>query len=158
MTSVQEDRIKLSADGEVQLFRIDLRNNGGVLRFKADNDVTWQGNLYEGSAVQMSGYKRTADEEVSRPTLTMANPAGILTAHAQSGRLERSIVTRYKVLYQNLVNNLNIFEQDTWYISRVVAITKVSIVVELRNPVDGPNFVTPARMYIPPEFPAVSLQ
>lgn len=156
MTEIADDRVKLSADGIVHLYKIELRA-GGTVRVKSDNDATWQGNLYEGTLVEMSGYKRTSDEEVTRPTLTLANPDHILTVQVNLGNLEKSIVTHYMVLYNNLINNLNIYEQDSWYISRVVGVTDIAVVCELRNPIDGPNILTPARMYIPPEFPAVSL-
>lgn len=156
MTTIAEDRVKLTADGIVELVQIELAL-GGTLRLKNNDTVTWQGNEWEGLALQFQGYGNSADEELSRPTLSIANPEGVLSQYILSGQLEKSIVKRIRVLRQNLLADLNIFEQQSWYISRVITVNKLMASFELRNPLDGPNFLCPARMFLPPDFPAVSL-
>jgi phage-related protein len=156
MTAIEEDRVKLTADGVVQLFKIDLRN-GSTLRLKANNTASWQSQTWEGIAIMMQGVKKSASEELSRPQLTIANKDHIFTQYVNQGVLEKSIVTRYRVLKSNFDGNINLYEQATWYIARVIGVTNANVTVELRNPIDGPTVITPARMYLPPEFPAVSL-
>lgn len=153
---IEADRVKLTADGVVQLFKIDLRN-GSTLRLKNDNTASWQSQTWEGIALMMQGVKRSANEELSRPTLAIANKDHIFSQYVNQGILEKSVVTRYRVLKTNFDSNINLFEQATWYIARVVGVTNANVTVELRNPIDGPTVLTPARMYLPPEFPAVSL-
>jgi lambda family phage minor tail protein L len=156
MTTIAEDRVKLEADGIVELYRIDLAT-GGSLFLKADDTVTWQGHEWEGTAIQLTGYTNSSDEEVSRPKLTVANPEGIFSAYVLSGVLEKSLVRQMRVLRTHILADLNIFTQRSWYISQVVSVNKTMVQMELRNPIDGPNFLAPARMFLPPEFPAVSL-
>lgn len=156
MTSIADDRVKLTADGIVELVRVELAT-GGTLFLKNNDTVTWQGHSWEGVAMQFQGYANSSDEELSRPTLSIANPDGILSQYILNGALEKSVVKRIRVLRANLLANQNIFEQQSWYISRVVSVNKTMAVFELRNPIDGPNFQCPARMYLPPDFPAVQL-
>jgi lambda family phage minor tail protein L len=156
MVTHAEDRVKLEADGIVDLFKIELRD-GGTLRLKNNDTVTWQGASWEGIAIQLSGVHSSTDGELSRPTLTLANPQGVLSQYIINGHLEKSIVKRQRVLKQNLDLNLNIYEQQSWFISRVASINKLTVSFELRNPIDGPNFLSPYRMFLPPDFPAVSI-
>lgn len=156
MVDIVEDRYKLTAEGIVELFKIELLN-GGVIRIKANNTVSWQGHSYEGYAVQMTGVNTSSDEELSRPNLALANPDGIFSAFIIGGTLEKALVTRYLILKANLDANLNVAEAQSWYVSRVVSLNKISCQLELRNPIDGPQFLCPARMFIPPEFKTVGL-
>jgi lambda family phage minor tail protein L len=157
MTTHAEDSVKLEADGIIDLYRIDLTSGGGTLFLKANDTVTWQGHTWEGIAIQLSGYANSSDEEMSRPQLTVANPEGVLSQYVLNGHMEKALVKRIRVLRQNLLANLNIFDQQSWYVIRVSSVNRVMIAFELRNPIDGPNFLCPARMFLPPEFPAVSL-
>lgn len=157
MSTLEEDRLKLSADGIVELFEITLAGGAGTLYLKSNNTVTWQGHTWEGIAIQLTGYGNTSEEELSRPSLSIANPNGILSQYIINGHLEKSLVKRKRVLLEHITGNQNIFQQQSWYISRVTQINKTIASFELRNPIDGPNILCPARMFIPPEFPGVSL-
>jgi len=150
------DRVKLTSEAIVELFRLELIG-GGTIFLKNDNTVTWQGHTWEGLALNVTGYSNNSDQELSRPTLSIANPEGILSQYIISGAMEKAIVKRIRVLKSNLDSNLNIFEQHSWYISRVIVINKAVISFELRNPVDGPQFQLPPRKFLPPEYPAVRL-
>jgi lambda family phage minor tail protein L len=156
MVTHAEDRVKLEADGIVDLFKIELRT-GGVLRLKNNDDATWQGFTWEGVAINLSGVHSSSDGEMSRPTLVLANPQGVLSQYIINGYLEKSVVKRIRVLRQNLDGNVNLFDQQSWFISRVASINRANVRFELRNPIDGPNFLCPYRMFLPPDFPAVSL-
>lgn len=149
---------KLTADAEVDLFTVKLRNEDTLYRFKEGQTKTWQGNIYEGVAVKMSGDTRTADGEESKPQLMVMNPLGIFNLPAKRGDLDLAFVTRRRVLLANLENDVNLYEQRMWQIGRVgQLISGQSITFELKNLTEGANFQIPVRIYMPPEFPTVSL-
>lgn len=149
---------KLTADALVDLYQITLKDSPTVFRFKNDNTVTWRGNEYEGMACKLSGDSRTADGEESRASLQILNPLGIFNLPAMAGDLDLAVMIRKRVLRQHIDSNTNIFEQRMWYVGRVrELISGQSITLELRNMTEGANFQIPVRMYIPPEFPLVSL-
>lgn len=168
-----EDAQKLIADGIVQLYEIKLANNT-YLHLKPDNSVTWNGYDWMGIPTLFEGYSTAQADSYSRPTLSMANPDYINEndGNARSslsalvlptedypyGLLNRAIVNRYLVLYDDLINDRPIYQKKTWIIWFIKTINRNVIQVELRNPMDGVNFDVPARMYIPPEFPFVSLK
>lgn len=153
-----EEGLKLTADALIDLFAIVLVDNITTFRFKADNTATWQGNTYTGVAIQMSGDRRSSDNEESRPTLRIMNPNGIFNKPALLGRLDRAIVVRRRVLGRHLEADANISQQRMWYIERVKELVSDQFIgLELRSLADGPAFQLPARIYTPPEFPSVTL-
>jgi len=160
-----QDSQKLTADGLVDLFEItldawrndfDYSNNTKVF-IKANNTVIWQGNTYEGIGLRFSGAGNSADEQVSRPAFQVANPDGLFTSLVVNGRLEAALVTRKRVLKTDLDANVNQFQVQTWRVSRIASVTKTIITLELRDQLDGQTFLVPARIYMPPTFPLVSL-
>jgi hypothetical protein len=168
-----EDAQKLIADGIVQLYEIKLANNT-YLHLKPDNSVQWNGETWAGLPILFEGYSTAQGDSYSRPTLSIANPDTINEndGNARStlsslvlptedypyGLLNRAIVNRYLVLYDDIVNDRPIYQKKTWVIWFIKTINKNLIQVELRNPMDGVNFDVPARMYIPPEFPFVTFK
>lgn len=168
-----EDAQKLVADGIVQLYEIKLINNTYIY-IKPDNSVTWNGKDWLGLPILFEGYSSAQGDSYARPTLSVANPDYIneQDGNARSsfsslvlptkeypyGLLNRAVVNRYLVLYDDLVNNRPIYQKKTWIIWFIKTINKNMIQVELRNPMDGVNFDVPARMYIPPEFPFVTIK
>lgn len=147
---------QLTADAVVLMFKITLVS-GGIIRIKNNNNVTWQGQTFEGVPLTISGLSFTASEEVSRPTLTIANPAGVYSSLVRDRLLERATVLQYRVLYQHIVANTNIFASRTWKIARSPSFNKHSITLELRDQLDGQPFMVPSRFFTPPEFPTVSI-
>jgi phage-related protein len=135
-----------------------LKNQPVIFRFKTDNTVTWQGQLYEGMATRMTGDTRSADGEESRPILQVMNPFGIFNKAALQGQLDQATVIRRRVLRDHVEKDVNISEQRMWYVGRIrELISGQSITFELRNMTEGANFQVPCRMFIPPEFPMVTL-
>jgi len=155
-TTHLEDAQKLTADGIVELFEITL-GDGSVLRLKLNDDVTWQGNSYEGIHIKISGTSRSSDDEKIRPKLTIANPDGVFSFYVGQGHLDAATIVRYRVLRTHIDTDQNIFRKETWKVRRPVVVNKTVIVLELRNQLDGQFFLVPYRMYIPPEFKQVSL-
>lgn len=150
------DAHKLTNDGVVFLYKIQPVT-GGVVYVKADDQVTWQGNTYEGTAIQLSETSRNSDGELSRPTLTIANPLAVYSALVAAGTLDNAVITEKRVLRAHILSNSNIFSVRTWRVRRCPELNKIRVVLELRDSLDGQQFLLPGRMFIPPEFPSVSL-
>jgi phage-related protein len=153
-----EEGLKLTADAEVDLFTLSLVSAPLVFRFKNNNTATWRGDTYEGMACSMSGDRRSADEEEGRPVIRVVNPEGVFNKPAIDGMLDRAILTRKTVLLQHLDGNVNISRQRMWYVERVKELVSGQMLgLELRSMTDLPGFQLPVRMFMPPEFPTVSL-
>ncbi len=152
-----EDSKKLTADGYVYLFEILLVDNVTTIYLKNDNTVTWRGKTYDGTALQLTGVGSSADDETSRPQFGVANPASVYSSLIDQGLLEGGVVSRYKVLKAHLDDDLPIFRRQRWKISRIATLLTDIVTMELRDIMDGQVFQTPARMFIPPDFPTVSL-
>lgn len=149
---------KLTADALVDLYQLTLKNAPVVFRFKNNNTVTWRGNTYEGMACELVGDTRSADGEETRPVLRIMNPLGVFNMPAMAGDLDLAVLTRRRLLRDHMENNADIYEQRMWYVGQVrELISGQSVTLELRNMTEGANFQIPVRMYIPPEFPLVSL-
>lgn len=154
--SHRQNNEKLVADGYVELFEIVLRN-GDTIRLKENNTVQWQDKTWTGVPLSFEGYSSAAGDKLSRPVMTVVNPEGYFSTIVRDGHLLKATVTRYSVLYDDIVNNRNVFHKKVWIAWNIPQLTRDMIQVELRNPMDGVNFDVPARMYIPPEFPSVTL-
>lgn len=161
-----DEGLKLTADGEVELWEISLKNIPGngvaVLRFRdgpMDRTTSWNGKTWEHFAVKLSGYKKSAEAERSRPTLRLMNPLGVFNAPAFNRQFDGAIIQRYTVLRDHLERGLVIANNEIFFIGRVKdIIAGQSISFELRTLSDGPDQLVPARMYIPSEgFPFVTL-
>ena len=153
-----EDAQKLTgADGIVELLVLELSKGAGTFRIKDNGEGMWGGDRYEYYPFSIGGVEYKSSEEESRPTLKLANPEHLFTSSIDQGYLEKATITRYRLLRDNYDNDRDIKEERRWYVRRIVEVASTHIVVELSNLIDGPNYVVPSRMYIPPEFPVVSL-
>lgn len=155
-----ETGMGLTADAFVHFFEIRLvaAPSQPSIYFTDGPTRTWQGKEYEEAPVRLTGFSRTADEERSRPTLQILDRANLLIEFAFSGYIERARVTRKRVLRTHAEANIDISDTHMWYVSRVKeVITGQAMSVELRSLSDGPLQLIPARKYIPPEFPFVTL-
>ncbi len=148
---------KLVADGYVQLFEIKLRD-GSYLTIKDKNSVYWQETHWTGIPIIFEGWQTASSDSLSRPSLRIANPEGAFSTFIRDGLLIRAKVTRFLVLYDDILNDRNIYQSKSWVVWNNPQLTENIISLELRNPLDGVNFNVPARMYIPPEFPSVQLR
>jgi Phage-related protein len=149
---------KLTADALVDLYELSLKHEPVVFRFRDGPTVQWQGKVYEGMACTMSGDMRSSEGEESRPVLRVMNPFGIFNQAALNSDLDLAIVTRKRLLRRHLEENVNIFEQRKWYVGRVRELISGQVIsLELRSMTEGANFQIPVRMFIPPDFPFVTL-
>ena len=145
------------AEGLVELLVIELSKSGGTFRIKDNGESLWMGDRYEYYPFSVGGVDYKSSEEESRPQLTLANPEHLFTSSIDQGYLEKATITRYRVLKDNFDNNRDIKESRKWYVRRIVEVASTHIVVELSNLIDGPNYIVPSRMFIPPEFAVVSI-
>ncbi len=152
-----EDALLLDADAYIDLFQIVLSDQATQIYLKMNSGVTWQGQDYEGTGCKIENVGSYADDQTARPQLTVFNPEGIYSYLVDQGLLEGGKVVRYRVLKTHIDNDLPIYRRQQWRISRVASLRKGLIVLELRDMLDGQVFMTPARMFIPPDFPTVSL-
>jgi lambda family phage minor tail protein L len=155
-----EEAQKLTADALVDLFEITPVGTSSptVVRFRDGPQVTWQANVYESMAVRLMGYQVSADGGKSRPTLTIANPAGLFNSFVFAGYLDGAQVVRRRVLRQHLETNVNLSDPNFWYVARIKEVVAgQGITMELRSLSDGPDLVIPARKFMSPEFPFVTL-
>jgi phage-related protein len=149
---------QLTADALVDLYEIRLKFKDVIFQFKDGPQVTWQGDIYQSMACQMSGDNRAADGEESKVTLRIMNPLGIFNHAAINGDIDLATVFRYRVRANHLANNTNIFQRRMWWVGRIPELVDdQGISLELRNMTEGPNFKVPVRAYYPPEFPSVTL-
>ncbi|WP_181176981.1 MULTISPECIES: hypothetical protein [unclassified Mesorhizobium] len=149
---------KLTADGYVNLYEIQLRTEPVILRLSDSTTRTWQGQSWEMFGIQISGEKRSADGEETRPRLQLINPDGVFSTLVRQRLLDRATVIRYRLLRDHYEGDVQIYQRRMWYISRIADVTAgQSITAELRVMTEGPNSKVPARQFIPPEFPMVRL-
>lgn len=156
---------QLEADAYVWLFEIQLYPTGSLFLAR-DYTVFWQGNNYEFWGLQLTGESRNSDDQAARPQLSLANFTydvdgepikGVFSALNAQNKIEGATVIRRKVLKNHVTSNTNIKIENRWKVSRIIALTPDVVSLELRNTLDGPRFQLPARKFIPPDFPQVSL-
>jgi phage-related protein len=147
----------MDADGKVYLFEITLKTNV-QFNFKRFESVTWQGKTYEAMEIALSEIGRNSSEEAVRPTLSMANPDGLLTYSVLTGDWNNAEVVRRTVLYDDMINNRGSQVIERWSVSRITRCDYQAFALELRSPADRLNAIIPARTFNPPEFPFVTLR
>lgn len=151
------DAQKLEADGYYDLFQIVLSDGVSKLYLKMDHDTEWQGNVYEGTGIKIEGVANHASEEVSRPKLTIFNPEGVYSSLVDDGLLDGAKIIRYRVLKYDVDNDRPVYRAQQWKVSRVASLRVGAINLELRDLLDGQTFMVPYRMFMPPDFPTVSI-
>lgn len=149
------ESLKLSADRVVSLFEVRLRGIDHIVYFRDGATITWQGNQYEGMACSLTGESASSEGENARPTLTVINPANLFAPFAAAGYFDLATVIRREVLQDDLLANVNVFQQRVWIVGRPTSVKHPVMSLELRSPLDIPGFTVPNRFYMPPEFPFV---
>lgn len=153
-----EDSKKLDADAYVDLFEITLSDGVTKVYLKMNKTIVWQGHSYEGTGIKIDGVGSYADEQVARPKLTIFNPENVYSYLIDQGLIENARIVRIRVLKEHIDQDLPVARRQQWFVKRVVSVKSNFIGLELRDMLDGQNFLTPGRMFIPPEFKSVSLQ
>ena len=156
-SSIVDSSFELAPDALVSLFEIELKN---LVRFylTPTKQVVWQANTYEEIPCARSDVSQESDGKRSRPKFSFVNPAGLFSVQIQDGLLDGASITRIRILKADLDADNDFAVREQYRVSKILTLNKDMVTVELRDVLDGHNFVLPARGYYPPEFPHVRLQ
>lgn len=154
-----EDSHELISDGRVDLYTL-TPPAGGTVRFKNEQDQLWQGQLFKGVPLVMSGEKRTADSGLVMPKLTIGQQdvdISMFKALLYDGYVDNATIIKQTVLLANVLANQPIYEQQVYRVKRVEQYSRSQIVLQLASFSDSLGFQMPYRQYLPPDFPSVRL-
>lgn len=154
------DSHKLQADGKITLFELTPSGGVGLIRFKADNPVTWRGNEYTGIPVTLSGEKKTADSGLTMPRMEIGQEnidLSLFKPFIYDGFLDNAIIVRIAILLDDMVNNRLIRELTTYRVKRVEQYSRTKISLQLATVSDSLGFSLPFRKFMPPAFPSVQM-
>lgn len=155
-----KDSHLLIADARIELFDLTPSGGTGVVRFKADNDISWRGNVYTGLPLKLSGEKKTSDTGLTMPQLTIGDEntnLSIFKPLVYDGYLDNAVVVKQTALLDNILNNRLIRESVTYRVKRVVSYGRNQVVMQLATLSDSLGFQLPYRQYLPPAYPSVQM-
>lgn len=151
--TISADIQKLAPGTIIEVFELDLTSIGGTyFRFHAGKnnliqDITWQGLVYSAFPVQVSGFEMSGSGTEARPTISVANVTGIVSAALRDfNDLVGAKVTRKRTLskYLDAVNfpgGVNPsadpqqqFNDEVWFIDRKATENKMMVSFELASP------------------------
>lgn len=153
------DAHSLSADAEIDLFELTPAGSTAKLYFKADNPVTWQGNLYNGMPLVFTEDSKTTTAGSSLAKLAIGQENIDLSAFKPlvfDGSLDGARIIRRHLLLDDLVNNRNVCAVYNYRVRRVESYSRSNVNLQLAPWSGGMKFSMPFRQYLPPAFPAVS--
>ncbi|QPB42233.1 phage minor tail protein L [Rodentibacter haemolyticus] len=115
----QLDLAKLEQNALIELFEVDLRSlrdkdgmNGELYRFYAGKNelsqpIVWQEKNYDPFGVKAEGFELSGQGPSNRPTLTLANINGMLTALCE--RFEQCLggIVRRRLVYMHYLDAVN---------------------------------------------------
>ena len=156
LTRHQEQARTLNPEPYVDLYEVRV-NPSAVVRLTDHPNVSWAGSEWENWAVELNGLGAKTTGEVNRPQRRLANLGGLFSPIVAGGLVYQGSVTRYRVLIQDLHDGRVSYLRNFWEVSRVASLSKDAIVLELRAPMDRQDYSLPARQFIAPEFPYVTL-
>jgi phage-related protein len=154
---IQDTSHDLAPDALVTLYKIALKNLTTFF-LSPKTEVIWQGDTYDDIPCHMTELEQEADGKRGRPKFTFVNPGGLFTANIYNGDLDNAAVTRIRILKADLDADLDFALTEKLRVSKVLTMNKDLVTVELRDILDGHQFILPARAYYPPEFGHVRLQ
>ena len=158
---------KLNPSSIVTLFELDSTDIGGdILRWhngvnELGADVVWQGFVYSRFPVEASGFERSGKGTMPRPTLKVANVAGVVGALARElADLVDAKVTRKRTFlkYLDAVNfpggvnpqaDVNVgFGDEVWSIDRKSSENGIFVEFDLAAAFDVQGVKLPKRICI----------
>ncbi|OOF48524.1 phage minor tail protein L [Rodentibacter genomosp. 1] len=113
------DLAKLEQNALIELFEVDLRGlkdsdgmNGELYRFYAGRNehsqpIVWQGNTYAPFGVKAEGFEMSGQGPSNRPTLTLANINGFLTALCNRFDQCLGAIVRRRLVYMHYLDAVN---------------------------------------------------
>ena len=158
-SSISDSVYELEPDALAELFMLELQDQGNTIMYlNAYAELVWQGNTYISLPCTLSSVSQSVDGEKSRPKFSVANPQALFSSQVQSGALDNALLTQYKIMKADLDNDLDVKMTSIWRVTRIPSMNFKVLTMELRTALDGPSFKVPARTFIPPDFPHVSLR
>lgn len=118
-TKLKLELAKLEQSALLELFEVDMRNltstngaKGEIYRFYAGSNelkqsIVWQGNTYEPFGVQASGFEMSGQGASNRPTLTLMNFDGLITALANTFEQCLGAIVRRRQVYAKFLDAVN---------------------------------------------------
>lgn len=154
------DAHALVAEGRVDLWSLTPAGETATVNFKADNTVVFRGIEYAGLPLSLSGEKRTSEQGLGMPKLTIGQPdidLSLFKPMIYDGWLDNAVLIRRTVLTNHLIANLDISQNREYRVKRVEQYSRTQIVIQLATLSDSLGFTMPYRLYLPPAFPSVKL-
>ena len=170
ISSVYADLSVLAPSAIIELFELRLDNtlhgSSNITRWHngcnegITGGITWDGNLYNSFAIQAEGFEQTATGSLPRPTLTVANTDGLITAlildvnavtayNDLTGAEVRRIRTLKKFLDGESAADPNAqWPMEIWYIDRKAGETREVVSFELATKLDLPGVKSPKRQLV----------
>jgi lambda family phage minor tail protein L len=121
-------------------------------------DVVWQGNTYIRWSYDAQGWDKTGTGTIPRPSITLANPEGIISGLCMAyDDLAGAVVTRKRTLVQYLdaanfvdgnahASNTSHFPDEQFIIDRKSGEDFSTVSFELTSPWDLPGVMLPGRI------------
>ncbi len=170
ISSVYADLSVLAPSAIIELFELRLDNtlhgSSNITRWHngcnegITGGITWDGNLYNSFAIQAEGFEQTATGSLPRPTLTVANTDGLITAlildvnavtayNDLTGAEVRRIRTLKKFLDGESAADPNAqWPMEIWYIDRKETENREVVRFELASKFDLAGQYVPKRQVI----------
>lgn len=155
-----EDSLKLTADGEVVLWKIEPSGSTGTMYLKNDKSESWQGQLYTGVPIKISGEKKQSDAGLGKPRLVIGNNEVDISDFKPlifDGGLDNATITKITVLHENFLADLDVKEEMIYRVKLVENYTSNQVTMLLATRSDSLDFSLPIRSYDQPDFQAVQL-
>jgi lambda family phage minor tail protein L len=165
--SITSEIQKLAPSAVIELYEVDPTNLGGdIVRFHAGTNnltqvIVWQGEEYSPFPVKVSGFELSANGQLPRPKLLVANVTGIITTLVLAYQdLIGAKVTRKRTLakYLDAINfdgGVNptadpdaAFPDDVFFIDRKSSETRDAVEFELAASIDLQGVMLPRRQII----------
>ena len=170
ISSVYADLSVLAPSAIIELFELRLDNSlhgsTNITRWHngcnegITGGITWDGNLYSSFAIQAEGFEQTSTGSLPRPTLTVANTDGLITAlildvnavtayNDLTGAEVRRIRTLKKFLDGESAADPNAqWPMEIWYIDRKETENREVVRFELASKFDLAGQYVPKRQVI----------
>lgn len=149
----------------LDLWQFDLRRFGGEQYFfcnqcnELGQPVVWQGQVYQPYPIQAEGFELTMQGAGNRPTLTVSNLLGFVTAAAeQYNQLVGAVVVRCQT-YGRFLDAVNFAGGNAaadptqqvltkFVVERLVSLNAEKAVLELAAPSESDGALVPARIML----------
>lgn len=159
MSATQQDVL-------VDLWQVDFREFGGEVFYycgqvnELNKPVVWQGRAYEPLPIKAEGFETTSQGAGNRPTLTVSNIAGFVTAAAEQFNQMTGVTIIRRQTYAKFLDAVN-FQSgknptadatqevvSKYLVERLSALTAETATLELAAPSESDGSVVPARIML----------